>query len=242
MLKFLLGFIASSILISLVAVVGVLTWLGLTPLSKYFGSGQIDLGIKVTAAQTQAAINKVGTEIISLPSNTAPEQGFKLEGTRPATFTMDSQEISAHSNNRPWKNYPLKNVQIKIHEDGTIESSAVLIITKAMPYAMGLGYTEAQIKAAMQKYQLPPFEVPIYILGKGSVVDDQTSVKAAQLKIGGIQVPSDIVTQLNDAAEVVLDDLIKKNSQSFQCESLAFAKGKMDFKGSVAQKQYVVAN
>ena len=145
MLKFLLGFVVAIILIGIMAVIGGLTWLGLTPLSKYLGTGQTDLGIKVTTAETAAAITKVGTEIIALPAGTKNEAGFKLVGSKPASFTMDSQEISAHSNNRAWKNYPVKNVQIIIHQDGTIESSATLIISKALPYAMGLGYSEAQI-------------------------------------------------------------------------------------------------
>jgi hypothetical protein len=242
MLKFLLGFVVAIILIGIMAVIGGLTWLGLTPLSKYLGTGQTDLGIKVTTAETAAAITKVGTEIIALPAGTKNEAGFKLVGSKPASFTMDSQEISAHSNNRAWKNYPVKNVQIIIHQDGTIESSATLIISKALPYAMGLGYSEAQINEAMQKYNLPPFEVPIYILGKGSVTNDQVSVNATQVKIGGIKVPGNIVAEANNGAAAVLDNLISKNTQSFHCESLTFEAGKMIFKGKVAEKQYVIVN
>lgn len=242
MLKFLFKLIGVILVIGAIAIFGGLTWLGLTPLSKYVGTGQTDLGIKVTVAESAAAIKKVGTEIIPLPAGTAAEKGFRLEGSKPASFTMTSQEISAHSNNRSWKNYPLKNVQIKIHDDGTIESSAILIISKALPYAMGLGYSEAQINAAIQKYQIPPVEVPIYVLGKGSVTNDQVAVNAAQIKIGNVQVPNNIISEVNTGASAVLNDLISKNSQSFHCESLTFANGKLDFKGKIAEKQYVVTN
>jgi hypothetical protein len=236
MIKFLVGFVSA---VALIIFAG-LSFVGLTPLSKFLGTGQKDLGIKVTRQDTQAAIGKVGTQIVALPQGTADTQGFKLEGKIAADFTMDSQEISAHSNNRPWKNYPLKNVQIKINPDGTIESSAILIISKAMPYALGLGYSEQQIKDAMQKYNIPPLEVPIYIKGKGSVENDSVTVSAFGVKVGAINIPGNIVAQANDEAKQVLEDLIRKNSQSFHCQSLTFADGNLHFVGTVAEKEFVV--
>lgn len=240
MLKLFLRLMLVGTILSLVAIFAALTYLGLTPASKLFGTGQKDLGITVTKEQTTQAINKVGTEIIALPANTPAESGFKLEGTKPAEFTMDSQELSAHSNNRPWKNFPLKNTQIKIHDDGTIEGSAMLIIDKAMPYAMGLGYSEAQIRDAMKQYSIPPVSVPIYIKGKGSVLANHVSVDAQSVQVGAVAIPADIVSSANEAAEVVLDNLIARNNQSFDCESLTFKNGAMHFKGAVAQKQYVI--
>jgi hypothetical protein len=236
MIKFILGFVFA---VALIIFLG-LSFLGLTPLSQAFGTGQKDLGISVTPAETTAAIAKVATEIVALPKDTADSAGFRLEGKKEADFTMTSQEISAHSNNRPWKNYPVKNVQIKILKDGTIESSAILVISKAMPYALGLGYSEEQIRSAMQKYNIPPLEVPIYILGKGSVQNDKVSVSAQTVKIGAISIPGNIVSSANKEAEQVLDDLIRKNSHSFHCESLTFSDNQLHFKGTVAEKQYVV--
>lgn len=228
------------IIILSLLIFAILTYLGLTPLSQFVGTGQKDLGIKVTQEETSAAIQKVGTEIIPLPSGTPDAQGFRLEGKKDAQFEMTSQEISAHSNNRPWKNYPVRNLQIKIHNDGTIESSAILIISKAMPYALGLGYSQSQIESAMKKYNIPPVEVPIYVIGKGSVQNDKVTVNAQNIKIGGVTIPQNIVSQANGEAEEVLNDLIQKNSHSFHCESLTFGNGKLNFKGTVAEKEYVV--
>ena len=242
MLKFLLGLVISSLVLTMMLAIGGMTYLGMTPLSKFFGTGQQDLGITVTKAETQAAMQKIGTEIVALPANTPDDQGFKLEGRKPADFTMNSQELSAHSNNRPWKNYPLKNVQIKIQPDGTIEGSAMLIIDKAMPYAMGLGYSEAQIRDAMKKYSIPPFTVPIYVKGKGNVLDNQATVAASFVKIGGITVPQETVEQANAAASIVLTNLMYTHRDAFDCQSLNFDNGQMHFKGFVAAKEYVVVN
>ena len=92
----------------------------------------------------------------------------------------------------------------------------------------------------MQKYNIPPFEVPLYVKGKGSVINDVVSIDAQNIKIGAIPVPGDIVTQINKGAESILDDIIQKHSASFHAETLNFSDSKMNFKGTVPRKQYVM--
>lgn len=236
-MKYLLGFIGALVLIGFI----VLTILGLVPLaSSILGMGPKDLGIRYTVDDSKTARDKSGTQIVSLPADTKPSEDFKLVGKKNAEFTMDSKELTAHSNNRPWKNYPVKNLQIKIHADGTIESSAILIISKAMPYAVGLGYSETQVREAMDKYHIPPFEVPIYILGKGSVTNDNVSVNAQTVKIGVVPIPAGIVSQANTEAASVLNDLIRKHSDAFHAQEVSFADGKMTFKGQVPAQEFVI--
>jgi hypothetical protein len=231
--------IIASILLLIITIP--LTLLGVVPvLSSLIGASQVDLGISVTPQETQEAIAKVGTNIITLPSDTALDAGFRLEGSKDASFTMTSQELSAHSNNRPWANYPVRNVQIKIADDGQIEASAILIISKAMPYALNLGYSEAQIRDAMSEYNLPSFEVPIYIRGFGEVIEDKSTVNAQEVKIGAIIIPTHIVNQANTEVKQVIDDLISKHSHSFHAQYLKFKDGQMQFQGTVAENQYVV--
>jgi hypothetical protein len=230
----------SSIIILLLIILVPLAFLGLLPgISEAIGAGPKDLGIKITSQDSQAARDKVGTEIVALPRGTNPTDDYRLEGEKAADFTMDSVELTAHSNNRPWKNYPVKNIQIKIHDDGTIEGSGTLITDKAIPYAMSLGYNEIQIRDAIQKYQIPPFAVPFYIKGKGSVLNDKVSVNAENVQIGLIPIPGSIISQANTEAERVLEDIISKHSQSFHAESVTFTDGKMFFKGQNALKEYV---
>jgi hypothetical protein len=237
MLKFLSTIIVILVVIALIP----LTLLGVVPgLSSLIGAAPVDLGIHTTPEESALARGKVGTQIVSLPENTPASEDFKLEGKKPAEFTFDSQELTAHTNNRPWKNFPLKNVQIKIHPDGTIESSAILIISKAMPYALGLGYSETQIRDAMSKYSIPSFEVPIYIKGLGSVANDQVTVNAQSVKIGAVPIPNGMVTQANQEAESVLNDLIAKHNDAFHAESVTFSEGKMFFKGDLPLKESVI--
>jgi len=227
MLKFIGG-----VIVTLLLVVGGLAYM-------LVGTGPKDLGIKYTTDDSVAARKKIGGEIIPITAD-MNKKDFTLEGKLPVEFEMDSKEFSAQSANRPWKNYPLKNLQIKFNDDGTIEGSATLIISKALPYAMGLGYSETQIREAMQKYNIPNFEVPFYVKGKGQVINDKVTVAAQTVEIGKVSIPKDIVDQANIEAEKVLEDLIQKQSQSFHAEKVTFENGKIHFKGTIAEKQYVL--
>ena len=227
------------IVISLIPLL-ILTFLGLVPgLSSLVGAGPKDFGIKVTKDDSKAARTLVGTEVIAIKSNDG-KSDFTLEGKKDAVFSMDSKILTAFFNNNPWKNHPVKNVQILIHPDGTVEGSGILVVSKAIPYAMALGYSEGQIRDAMSKYNIPPIEVPIYVKGTGSAMNDKVTVNASSVKIGAISVPGNIVSQANNEAVVVLEDIIQKHSGSFHAESLIFSDGKMNFKGYVPQKKYIL--
>lgn len=227
------------IVVSLIPLVA-LTFLGLVPgLSSLVGAGPKDFGIKVTKEDSKAANSLVGIEIIAIKSGDG-KTDYTLEGKKDTNYSMDSKTLTALANNNPWKKYPVKNVQILIHPDGTVEGSGILVVSKAIPYAMALGYSESQIREAMSKYNIPPIEVPIYVKGNGSAVKDSVTVNASTVKIGAISIPGNIVTQANKEAETVLEDVIQKHSSFFHAESLTFSDGKMHFKGYVPEKKYIL--
>lgn len=239
-MKLRLGFIFTLILVS---VLTPLVVLGQIPvLSNLIGAGQKDLGVVVTQTDADAAVAKVGTEVLPLPAGTDPADDYRLEGKREVQLELTAHELSATTLNRPWKNFPVKNVQITIAPDGTIQGSAILIVAKALPYAMAMGYSETQVREAMDKFHLPPFEIPVYVSGKGSVTNDQVSVGANNIQIGAISLPGSLVSQVNQEAANVLTDIIAQHSESFHAEKLDFADGKMMFKGYLPEKEYVIPN
>jgi len=237
MKKFLIGLL----IVLAIIVLAVLTLLGLVPgLSPLLGAGQKDLGIKITKEDSVAAINKVGIEIISLLKETDPKDDYRLEGKKDVDITMDSKEVTAHSNNRPWKNLPAKNIQVRINSDGSAEASGILIVSKALPYAMALGYSEEQIKEAMAKYKIPSVEVPFYIKATGGVTNNNVTANASSIKIGAVSIPSGIVSQANNEAESFLEDLIQKHSASVNIENVSLSDGKVNLKGQLPEKEYVI--
>lgn len=200
---------------------------------------QKTFGIKVTKEDSKAANALVGIEIVAIRSGDG-KSDYTLEGKKDANYSMDSKTLTALANNNPWKKYPVKNMQILIHPDGTVEGSGILVVSKAIPYAMALGYSEGQIRDAMSKYNIPPIEVPLYVKGTGSVLNDSVTVNTSAVKIGAISIPGNIVTQANNEAVIVLEDIIQKHSGSFHAESLIFSDSKMNFKGYVPQKKYIL--
>lgn len=237
-MKFLLGVVTTLVII----VLAIATALGIVPvLSSLVGAGPKDLGIHTTVADTKAAKEKVGTEIIYLPAGTDTSKDYTFEGTQQEDFTMDSTELTAYANNDGWANYPFRTIQIKIHDDGSLEGSGILVVSKAMPYATALGYSEEQIRDAMQKYNIPPFEVPFYVTGSGSVTNNNVSVNATTVKVGAVTIPASIVSQANEEAANVLEDIIRKRSTSLMVERLTFENGAMHFKGQSPLKEYLIA-
>jgi len=237
-MKFLLGVLTTLVLIVLIAA----TAFGLVPgLSTLVGAGAKDLGIYTTVADTKAAKTKVGTEIVYLPAGTDISKDYVFEGTQNENFTMDSKELTAYANNDGWASYPFRALQIKIHEDGTLEGSGILVVAKAIPYATALGYSEEQIQDAMKKYNIPPFEVPFYVAGSGSVTNNNVSVNATTVKVGFVTIPQAIVSEANQEAANVLEDVIGKRKTSLNVESLTFENGSMHFKGQSPLKEYLIA-
>jgi len=237
MVKFLFGLVFVLVVVTLVPV----TFLGLVPgLSKLVGAGPKDLGIKILKEDSLAVFSKTGVEIVAMPKNTTPDQDFVLEGTKEADLTFSSKELTALTNNRSWKNFPVKEVQIKIDKDGAIECSGILVISKVLPYAMALGYSEEEIADVLKKYRIPQLEAPFYIKGTGSAEQNAVKIEATSVQIGAVPLPDKLVAQANREAESLLNSLILKNSQSFFAEIVAFSNDAMRFKGRLPEKEYVV--
>jgi hypothetical protein len=94
----------------------------------------------------------------------------------------------------------------------------------------------------MSTFSLPPLEIPYYIKGTGGATDNDITINVSSFRIGYIPVPTDIVNKVAVAVETVLEDLIRKNSQSVSIESVRFENGQVYGKGTVAEKQYVIGN
>lgn len=238
MIKFFLGVIVSMAAVVILAI----SFLGVVPvLSDLVGASPKDLGQnKTTIESSDLAQAKFGIKIVLLPKDTPLEKGYVLEGKMPIDIEMDSQELTSLANNRSWASYPIKSIQIRINQDGSVESSGILVVSKAMPYAVSLGYSESQIREAMQKYNLPSIDIPFYLHGTGSVENNKIDMKVNTFKIGAIAIPQSIVFQAEREATLVLENLLSRNSQSVSYEYVRFEAGKVKIKGTVAEREYVI--
>jgi len=238
MLKFLLG----SVILSLITTVLIGGVLGFVPgVSTLMGASPKNLGQNVTREDSLAAQSKASVEIIALPSGTTDKDGYIPQGTKNLDTTFSSKEITALLNNRTWKNFPAKNVQVKINPDGSLESSGLLIVSRALPFAEGLGYSAEEVKQAMTKYKLPSVEIPYYISGFGEVKNNDISLSISSLKIGAIPLPQSMTGPLAEEATAFLESLINRYQDNFSAESITSQNGQINFKGRVAEKISVVS-
>lgn len=220
-----------------------LSLLGQVPLlSSAIGAAPKDLGISINKADSDVSQSKVGTQVVTLSPTTPLYEDYRLEGKKPADISFDSKEATALVNNRAWANYPFKSVQIRINSDGSIETSGIITVKKAMPYAVALGYSESDIKKAMDKYHLPSLEIPFYLKGTGSIINNQVALDVSQAKIGAIPLPSSIVATAQNEAENLIEDIIYRHRDNFNCESLQVENNQIRFKGSVPEKEYVIGS
>lgn len=238
-MKIFLGFI----LFVFIAIVGVGGYLGFIPgVSSIFGSDKPrDLGIKVTAEDSKKAQEMTGVILAELPKDTPITESMKLEGKKEVKVTFDDVSGSAIMNNRPWKYYPFYNVQVKIHPDGTIESSGMINMDKVFQYANSLGFASADVEKAMTDYKIPKMNLPYYVKGKGEVINNKVTLNVENVQAGRLSIPSDIVSKNQGRAAQIIETAINR-LDGFYARSLKVENGKVVFDGTMPEKESVVTN
>jgi hypothetical protein len=199
-----------------------------------------DLGIKYSVEESVAAHKKAGNvQMIELPTDTAFARSYRVEGSRPAKFTMDSRELSAHLSNRPWKYWPLEHVQVRINPDGSVEGSAVVNAEKLLAYTEAIGFKTEDVKAAMNQYHIPFRNLAAYAKGAGSVKDNKVNMTIDSVTVGPIPIPGSVIADNTSRVIDVIETALSR-IPSVQIQSLVFEDGVAKFDGTTPEKEYVV--
>lgn len=224
-----------------IGVVGVLGYVGFIPgLSRVMGAYSAkDLGIRVTVQDSVDAQAKTGVTLMDLPPETPASESIQLSGSKPTSYEMDSTELTALANNRSWKYFPFENVQIRIHDDGSVESSGIIKLDAVMNYAQAIGYSQADVEKAMSALSIPHVNLPYYVKASGSVENDAVSLDIQSVSLARIPVPAGYVEQHTPAVVDIIEDGIAR-APGFSIRSLQFGGGKMVFDGTVPETEAVV--
>ncbi|WKZ25842.1 MAG: hypothetical protein QY322_00870 [bacterium] len=217
MKKFLIG-----LFIIIFLVVIVITYLGFMPvLSNYF-SKTVDLEVKADKSLVYAFEEMYGQ------SNDS--------GKIDLDVYLTSQEITSIF--AVWeerdKNFPLKNVQIKFHPDGTGEASGYLKIETAVNLAKDLGYSDSDIETGKKYIKYVSGDLPFYLKATGNM-DNSTLVIAPEVfKVGKVTVPSNITNMTSTA---VSDMVTRRLNQigGVDLEKANFRSGDFHLQGSVPE-------
>jgi len=256
-LKILLGIVIFIIL----AIIFVLAYFGYVPgLSSLLGADKPrDLGITYTEADHTSARAKSQVVYEELPANTPVESSIVRSGSRPITASWTSSEMTSLMNNRPWKYWPIKNVQLKINNDGTAELSGVVVREKLKSYAVAIGVPK---NVADIGISLLPSSAVFYVKAKTSLTGNKVSDFDIQsVSLGKMPIPTGILLSsvkiINHTyAETLTGELSKYSGKraaivnfinsrlsqitGFFAKRAYFSDGKLNFDGTLSEKEATV--
>lgn len=197
-----------------------------------------NLNISYTKADYDSMINKLQYLKDFTPAGeSADEYTYQYGELKNIHTDFTSAEITSFVNeNRP-SYYPLKNVQVKINTDGTIEAVGSANVDYFLTNVLSGKYSKEQIKDYLPALGMLPDNVNLYIKFTGSVINDKSNVSLQSASVQGVPIPSNIINS-NEAVSVVtggLDTIIasykEKSGASF--DKIAVEDGNLEFQGDV---------
>jgi len=263
--------IVGKVLLTLLAVlilgiVGILGLLGYIPgLSSLLGANKPrDLGITYTQEDYTSARAKSQLVYEELPAETPVALSIQHSGSRTVGTSWDSAEMTSLLNDRPYRFWPIFDVQLRIHNDGTAELSGIVIKEKLKGYAMGIGVPEQATKTIVN---LLPSEAPFYVKAKTSLVENKVGDFDIQaVSLGRMPIPvntllaklanltrqivkpvfaENIVTELSkyEGKRAAIINFINERLgkiTGFYAKKAYFSDGKLYFDGTLSEKEITV--
>ena len=204
-MKFLKG-LAIAIGVLVIVVVLVLGYLGFVPgVSNIFGSNKPrDLGVTYTAADYASAHARNGTTHTVLPAGSVPSIIFS--GSHPVNTVYTQAEINALINDRQWSNYPLKNCQLKINPDNTMEFSGTLITDRLKGYETALNLGD--MSAILDYLKYLPGDPAFYAKGTIEVENGQVvNTNITEFKLGNITLTNQVQNNIQGIINSVYSEI-----------------------------------
>ncbi len=247
------------IAVLIVLVLGLLAYLGYVPgLSSVFGADKPrDLGIKYTQADFDSAFAKSQVVYEALPAGTPDELSLQRRGSRPVNISFTAAEATSLMNDRPFKYWPYKQVQLKFNADGSAEISGVLVKERVSGYCAAIGIPKAVAEAVVK---FLPNNPVFYVKGKGELVDNMvTGFEPQALEVGRMPLPLGMILAFNGfdnqavyAADANITELLSKATNKrqiiidyinrrlasitgFYAKNAKFEENKLIFEGSLPE-------
>ncbi len=241
-MKFLKGLGITIGVIVIIAVL-VLGYLGFVPgVSNVFGSNKPkDLGVTYTAADYACAHASNGTTHTVLPAGTTPENSIKFSGQHAVNTTYTQAEMNALINNRQWEYYPLKDCQLRINPDNTVEFSGIVITDRIKGYLTALKLSENNMKSVTDYLKYIPGNPAFYVKGTLEVANGQVvNTQVTQFKVGNLTFTKQIQDKLPEIINAAYTQISKY--PGFTIKTLKFVNGQVQFNGTLPDSARVVSS
>jgi hypothetical protein len=248
------------LIIGILGVVSVIASLGYIPgLSALFGANK-PKNLGVIFSDTDLTSARAKSKIIygMLPDSTPIEQSIQRVGQQKANFSLTSAEVTALLNNRPWKYWPVKDVQLKINDDGSAELSCVVVKEKLRGFAIANGIPASTVDlglkfippdpavylkatTALTDNKVSQFDIQSVYLGKFSLPVDKLLSFTLPRLIKPVYASGSISDLYNYSGkrEIIINFINERLSkiQGFFAKNANFKGGKLNFDGMLSEKE-----
>lgn len=256
-------------LVAIVVIILGLGYMGYIPVvAKFLGTDKPrDLGIRFSEKDRDEAKSKSKVQYGVLPSATSDQLSIQRFGHHDVDDSWSSAQISAMMNDRPWKYWPYKNVQLKFYKDGSGEMSGGIDKVVFPNYASAKGVPKEAISFMMKL--LPPTPV-FYLKMKVSIKNNKIDTFQPQafelnriplpvaqflafnrpsfqlIKPVNAQLNIDLLTDLakvknkKDLIVGFINDRLADYNGSFFADELRFEEDKFIFKGILPDQEATV--
>lgn len=199
---------------------------------------QKSLGITYTTEDYNGMLEKLNYIKDAAPTEgTEGDYAYVYGSLKSVDVEFTSEELTAFFNeNRP-NYYALKNVQIRINNDGTIEASANANVDYFLNEVLGGEYSRDQINQQIPALGMLPSNVNLYLKFSGSVTDNRTSIDVSSASVQGMDIPSvyvdssEAMSILSSGCDNIMNTYKSKTGSNF--DKISIEDGVVKFKGSV---------
>ena len=170
-----------------------------------------DLGVKTTKDAYESALSKLKYNKDDAPSTgEADDYTYEYGSTNYVDTALTSEELTSFFNyNRP-DYYAIKDLQIRINDDNTIEVAGALNKTYILESILEGEYTEEEIKEELPMLNLIPGSINFYVNIEGEISDNEaTKFDINDVEIMGIGIPDSIYD--TSEAQYTLIDIINES-------------------------------
>lgn len=202
MKKFLIG-----LLVLVVLIVGGLSYLGVVPFISPLITKPKDLGIKADPALVTAFDAKYEM-VNNLPDGIVPDDREPIySGNKELDITITSEEITSIIDywQKQYNRTPIREVQVRINEDGTGEVSGILETATAVMMAKQLNYSDEDIEKGKSYVKYVAGDLPFYLKGTASITNNKVSLNPSEITIGRVTLPSSLVSPVSGAVADVIE-------------------------------------
>lgn len=226
------------LILIIIAIPLTLGYFGLIPaISKVLGTNKPrDLGKTFNQEVYNKTFEKANCTKANLePSNDYP-YSVKYEDFHEVEISFSDDELTSVANSYDYKDACLTSVQIRINPDGSAEGSGIFSTPALVNYLINIGIPAQGIATAMEKYPIPKHQLPFYVKGTGSVINNQINMDLSSLELGRIPVPQSIISTYQQPLADFIENQIFKLAPDTNMEKVTLENGKLNYKGKLPGK------